>query len=156
MLNAIFSAGEVVAHEIALFAAIGFLFLGAGDVAVDLIWIGLRAKRLLRARHPRADNSGLPRQASGSGPLAIFVPAWDEAPVIGGMLSCARTAFGDGDYRIYVGCYPNDPATLAAVTPFVGARIHVVPCQRPGPTSKADCLNQLWARMCADEVVGIM
>jgi adsorption protein B len=151
MLDSAFIAGEILSHEIALFAAFGFLFLGTGDLAVDLIWIGLTIKRQFASDHVDGGGSGRFLPVARPGRLAIFVPAWDEASVIAGMLSATRAAFGDRDYRIYVGCYPNDPATLAAVAPFVGAHVRAVLCQRPGPTSKADCLNQLWDRMRADE-----
>jgi len=79
------------------------------------------------------------------------VPAWDEAGVIGAMLTHASAAFGDSDYVLYVGCYPNDPATIAAVRRAPGTRIRLVVGLAPGPTSKADCLNRLWERMIEDE-----
>ncbi len=85
------------------------------------------------------------------GRLAIFVPAWDEAGVIGRMLVHAQAAFGEADYRLYVGCYPNDPATIAAVRAAAGPRVRLVIGPAPGPTSKADCLNRIWERMLADE-----
>lgn len=139
----ILSAGQFVVREAGLFAAVGFLFLGLGDVAVDLVWIGLRLGGRMRA-------PDVP-PATRPGPLAVFVPAWDEGAVIGAMLDHARTAFGAADHVVYVGCYPNDPATAAAVWRADHARIRLVIGPRPGPTSKADCLNMLWARMVADE-----
>lgn len=152
MLESMIGAIQIAAHEIALFAAFGFLILGTSDLGVDLVWIGLMTKRRMTwLRHPSCSKS-LPPPAT-PGRLAIFVPAWDEAAVIAGMLSCTRAAFGDADYRLYVGCYPNDPATLAAVRPFVDERLRIVLCERPGPTSKADCLNQLWERMRVDEEI---
>ena len=60
-------------------------------------------------------------------------------------------AFGRRDYRIYVGCYPNDPATAAAVAAVDDPRVRIVVGPSAGPTSKADCLNRLWQRMIADE-----
>jgi adsorption protein B len=68
----------------------------------------------------------------------------------------ALARFGDADCRIYVGCYPNDPATLAAVRVRAARdpRVRPVVCTRPGPTTKADCLNHLWRAMLADEVAG--
>ena len=56
----------------------------------------------------------------------MFVPAWDEAMVIGPMLGNAVSAFGDADYRLYVGCYYNDPATIAAARTVAGAQIRIV------------------------------
>jgi adsorption protein B len=76
--------------------------------------------------------------------MAIFVPAWDEADVIGAMLARLTARLDHDNYRVFVGVYPNDPATLAAVTAVGDARIQPVVNSRPGPTSKADCLNALW------------
>jgi len=137
------AAIEFVMREAALFAAVGFLLLGVGDLLVDFIWIGLR----LRRRSPEA----APPVAARPGRLAIFVPAWDEAAVIGDMLGHARAAFGAADYRLYLGCYPNDPATIAAVRAAGWDRLRLVIGPAPGPTSKADCLNRLWEAMLADE-----
>ena len=135
---------DFVMRETALFAACGFLLFGLSDLAVDLLWIGLR---LARRRRPPP---GLP-VAQSPGRLAIFVPAWDEAAVIGEMLAHAQGAFGAADYLLYVGCYPNDPATIAAVRAAAGPRLRLVVGPAPGPTSKADCLNRLWERMVEDE-----
>jgi len=132
--------------EAALFAACGFILLAASDLAVDFIWIGRRVQSWRRS--PAAP--GLPA-ADHPGRLAIFTPAWDEAAVIGGMLAHAREAFAGTDHVHYVGCYPNDPATIAAVLAAAGARLRLVIGPVPGPTSKADCLNRIWERMIEDE-----
>jgi adsorption protein B len=101
------TACAFVMREAALFAACGFLLLGLGDLLVDFLWLGLR---LTRRRGPEP---ALPA-AARPGRLAVFVPAWDEAAVIGRMLVHAQAMCGDAYYRLYVGCYPNDPATIAA------------------------------------------
>jgi bacteriophage N4 adsorption protein B len=134
-------AAALALREIALFAATGLLLLGTSDLIVDLIWIGIRL-----CRRPQA----LP-VAARPGRLAVFVPAWDEAAVIGAMLKHAQGAFGAADYLLYVGCYPNDPDTIAAVAAAAGPRVRLVIGPAPGPSSKADCLNRIWERMCADE-----
>ncbi|HET9640573.1 MAG TPA: glycosyl transferase family protein [Allosphingosinicella sp.] len=140
---------DLIMREAALFAATGFLILGLSDLAVDLLWIGHRARRLAR---PAARVAGLPAPAR-PGRLAIFVPAWDEAAVIGDMLRGAAAAWPDGDWRLYVGTYGNDPATLAAASSVALAepRIRVATGAAPGPTTKADCLNRLWRALLADE-----
>jgi adsorption protein B len=145
----IFAALQVMLRETTLFAACGFLLLGAGDLAVDFVWIGLWIRRRLR-RTPRDSALSL-AAARAPGAIAVFIPAWDESAVIGGMLAHARQAFGEADYLLYVGCYPNDPATIAAVEAAGDSRVRCVVGPRPGPTSKADCLNQLWQAMRADE-----
>ena len=74
----------------------------------------------------------------------MFIPAWDESAVIEDMLRNTLSTFGNGDYRLYVGCYPNDPNTIAAVQAQADPHIRLVIGAVPGPTTKADCLNRLW------------
>jgi adsorption protein B len=140
----VFAALELGMHEAALFAAAGFLILGASDLAVDLIWL------VGASRRPRLTLEDIP-PALAPGRLAVFVPAWDEAAVIGEMLGSAFAAWGEGDYRVYVGVYPNDPATLAALRRVADPRLRVVIGGKAGPTTKADCLNRLWEALVDDE-----
>ena len=147
------AAIDFAMREAALFAAVGFLILGLSDLLVDAIWIGRTAWRRLaiytRFRRACAATLGEPERA---GRLAIFVPAWDEGPVIASMLRHALATFDHHDYRIYVGCYPNDPASIAAVQEVQDARVRLVVSPVPGPTTKADCLNRLWEALLDDEV----
>ncbi|MFN3387818.1 MAG: glycosyltransferase, partial [Allosphingosinicella sp.] len=147
VVGPLFGAAEIVMREAAFFAAVGFLLLGLGDLAVDLIWIGLKAARLARPAPSIAD---LPPPES-QGRLAVFIPAWDESAVIGAMLRAALAAWEEADLRLYVGCYPNDPETSAAVAAVADPRVRRVVGARPGPTTKADCLNGLWRALLADE-----
>ncbi|WP_231733792.1 glycosyl transferase family protein, partial [Sphingomonas sp. CCH9-H8] len=89
-------------------------------------------------------------------PMALFIPAWDEAAVIAPMLRATLARYGAGDYRIYVGTYPNDPATIAAVAEVATSdtRVRLVIGPTPGPTTKADCLNALWRALLRDEAAG--
>lgn len=141
------------AHELALFAACGFLLGGIDDLMIDLIWIGrtLWRRYAIYRHHPRANAATLARPIPGR--LAVFVPAWREEAVIGAMIATARTRFGAHDWRLYVGTYPNDPETAAAVRRAARGdpRIRLVVGDRPGPTTKAGCLNWLWKAMRADE-----
>jgi adsorption protein B len=146
------AALDVVLRETALFAAIGFLLLGAGDLLLDLIWIGRSLWRRLTIyrRHDKATALSL-APARHPGAIAIFVPAWDEAAVIASMLRHALGGTDHDDFRLYVGCYPNDPATIAAVRSVADPRLRLVLGPAPGPTTKADCLNRLWEAMGEDE-----
>jgi adsorption protein B len=145
------AALDLLLRETALFAATGFLVLGLSDLAVDLIWIGRTGWRRLSRRgsgdRPLAEIG----EAEAPGPIAVFVPAWDEAAVIGAMLRHASAAWGEADYLIFVGCYPNDEATIAAAREAAGPRVRCVVGRTTGPTTKADCLNALWEAMRADE-----
>lgn len=129
---------DTVARELMLFAAVGLLIGGLDDVAVDLVFW---TRRLLRARRPLT-LATLP----GAPPMrfAILVPTWDEAPVIGAMLATMLQRFGPGDYRVFVGVYPNDLATAAAVRMVTDERVNTVVGARSGPTTKAANLNQIW------------
>jgi adsorption protein B len=143
-----FAGLDLVMREAALFAATGFLLLGASDLAVDAIWAGLK----LRAR------SALPLLVTDLPPplrpgrLAIFLPAWDEAAVIGQMLRNSLATIAHANYVVYVGCYPNDPGGIAAVRAVDDPRVRLVVGPVPGPTTKADCLNRLWRQLRADEL----
>jgi adsorption protein B len=121
----LFEAVELVMRECALFAACGFLILGLSDLAVDLIWIVEAASNRARSRGSRLTAATLPAPAR-PGRLAVFIPAWEESDVIGQMLRHALGKFDHTDYRLYVGCYPNDPATIAAVKAVADARVRLV------------------------------
>jgi bacteriophage N4 adsorption protein B len=136
---------DVVARELALFAGVGLLIGGLDDLLVDLSYAVLR---LFRPRK-RLTVAALPPAAPKR--FALLVPAWDEADVIGPMLTSALGRLRGAEYRVFVGCYPNDQATIAAVRSIEDARIHVAIGPRPGPTTKADNLNALWAALRASE-----
>lgn len=137
-------------RETLLFAAAGLAIGGLDDLAVDLLYISRTIWRRMTVytRHDRMTAGSLP-PPQHPGRLAVFVPAWREADVIAPMLRHALTLWGSADYRIFVGVYPNDPETLAALAPVAqgDGRIVVAINDRPGPTTKADCLNLLWRTM---------
>jgi bacteriophage N4 adsorption protein B len=141
-----------VSHELMLFAAFGIVIGGVADIVIDLAWIGRAVWRrsMIYTRVARADAASLdPPTAPGL--IAVFIPAWDEGAVIAPMLRHATATFRGGDWRIYVGAYPNDPDTVAAVVEMASPRIRLVIGAAQGPTTKADCLNTLWHALCADE-----
>ncbi len=140
------------AAELALFAAVGFLLFGLDDLAVDMIYFLRRGWRaaMIYSRHPRMAAADLPAPMR-PGWLAVLVPAWDEANVIGPMLRATLERFGPGDYRLFVGHYRNDPATRAAIAAVEDPRVLAVDIGVDGPTTKADCLNRLYAALVAHE-----
>lgn len=151
----IFAGLDFVMREVALFAAVGFLVLGVSDLAVDLVWIARTLRRRFTdyRRFDAATADTLP-PPEAPGLLAIFIPAWDESTVIGRMMAHALATFSGAGYRIYIGCYPNDPATIAAVRQVDDGRVRLVIGPAPGPTTKADCLNNIWRAMREDERAG--
>jgi adsorption protein B len=122
--------------EVTLFAAVMILIGAVDDLLVDVAWL----------RHRRS--AGLLTNLPPAPPLrlAVFVPAWDEHRVIGAMLRAALSRYRHPDFRILVGCYPNDRATIDAVADVAqrDPRVRLVIGARGGPTTKAECLNTLW------------
>ena len=133
---------DIITREAFLFAGVGLLIGGLDDLLVDLVFIG---RSIWCRRTVRPCLRDLPAPLVRA-PLAIFVPAWDEVAVIGAMLATSVARFEHEDYRIYVGAYPNDRATIdaAAAAAACDPRITVVIGDHDGPTTKADCLNTLW------------
>lgn len=144
---------DAAAREATLLAAIGFLIGGIDDLIVDIIYFARLARRHLRGM-PELTLAALPPP---SRPIAVFVPAWDEAAVIGAMLRTALARWTHPELRLYVGVYPNDSATIDRVAGVALAdpRVRLVINHRPGPTTKADCLNSLWLAMLLEEERGI-
>jgi adsorption protein B len=146
--------GGLVTRELALFAAVGFLIGGVDDLLIDLIWLGRSAWRslIVYRRHVRVCAATIAAPTE-PGRLALFVAAWREEAVIGGMVSAALRRLRHPDWRLYVGCYPNDPGTIAAVERAAGddPRVRIVIGDKPGGTTKAGCLNWIWQAMLDDE-----
>lgn len=140
-----FTAYLYVLKAIAIGLAVVIFVSGLDDLFVDVVFWVRRVFRALTVytRYPRMSAEDL--DDTEEKPLAIMVPAWQEHGVIGPMAELAATTLDYENYHIFVGTYPNDPKTYAEVEQ-VRARypnVHNVVCARPGPTSKADCLNNV-------------
>lgn len=144
----------IIQYEAMLFALAGLLIGGIDDFLLDLFYLIREARRRLFVftRHRRMTSPNLP-PPHHPGVIAIFIPAWDEAEVIGAMLKHTLTAWGSSKFRIFVGTYPNDPATIRAVADIAhhDARVSLVILPHAGRTTKADCLNHLWQAMLRHE-----
>ena len=134
--------------ELALFAAAGYILYSLDDLAVDLLYLGHRLIASLRGRGGvRLTARDLTSDLRKPGWLVLFVPAWDEATVIGSMLRATLQRLDYPDFTIMVGYYRNDPATLAAIEAVGDGRVVPVRVNADGPTTKADCLNHLYAAL---------
>ncbi len=125
----------VVSRELIWLVTIGIFLSGVDDLLVDLIWLGGIAGR----RRPQ-----LPPSPATAGRFAVLVPAWDESAVIGAMLTHLLQTQHHREFHVFVGVYPNDPATIRAVEAIADQRLIMVMTRHDGPTTKADCLNELW------------
>ncbi|SDT90465.1 glycosyl transferase family protein [Halopseudomonas salegens] len=130
---------------LAFILACALLLMGLDDLFIDLsYWLRTLWRRLrIYRRNPYADEQRL--FEAREQPLAVMVPAWQETGVIGQMARLAASTLDYENYQIFVGTYPNDPATQAEVDEVCQRfhNVHKVVCARPGPTSKADCLNNI-------------
>ncbi len=140
----------LIQHELLLFAGIFFLIGAADDLAVDAVWLWLRLTGKATAiRRKRAALVNRPLH----GPAAVLIPAWHEAAVIGETVTHILASWPHPLLRLYVGCYRNDPATLAAASAAAKGdpRLRLVIHDRDGPSTKADCLNRLYRALATDE-----
>lgn len=140
----------LVERELLLFAGAFFLLGAVDELAVDICWLWLKLTgRAKPARISRADARAKPL----SGPAAVLIPAWQEGHVIEFTVAHTLAAWPQHELRLYVGCYRNDPETLEGVMRGSGGdpRVRVVVHGEDGPTTKADCLNRLYAALEEDE-----
>ena len=147
---------DVALCELLLFACFGLLIGGLDDFAVDTVWIvrnWVRRNSVERSYPPATMLTLAPPARPGR--IAVIIGAWDESQVIGQMLRAALARFDHDDYRIYVGTYRNDPATVRAVAEVanVDDRIRQVVGQIDGPTTKGENLNRIWRYILADEAI---
>lgn len=78
--------------------------------------------------------------------IAVLLPCWHEAGVIGTMLRHNCLSIDYKNYYMFVGVYPNDPTTVEEVQE-VARQIPNVRCvigKTPGPTNKAANLNGVY------------
>ncbi|HYZ83637.1 MAG TPA: glycosyltransferase, partial [Bryobacteraceae bacterium] len=125
----------------------GWLLLsGVDDLILNFVFV-------LQWLRERGERGRLPSEEElASCPerlIAIFVPAWKEHKVIGRMLEHNLATIRYRNVHFFVGVYPNDELTVAAVEDVEQRfpNVHLALTTRPGPTSKADCLNCVYRRL---------
>ena len=144
-MSNVFAAYVEVLRILAVGLAIIILISGVDDLFIDVVYWARRLWRAIMVYrvHDRMNDREL--KAMIERPLAIMVPAWQERGVIGKMAELAATTLDYEDYHVFVGTYPNDLETQGEVDEVCArfGNVHKVVCARPGPTSKADCLNNV-------------
>jgi len=85
--------------------------------------------------------------------MAIFVATWKEHKVIQRMIDNNVTKLNYPRVEFFVGAYPNDTLTVAAIRQTMNrhANVHLALTPHDGPTSKADNLNWIYQRMLLHE-----
>lgn len=143
----------LVEHELLLFAAAFFLLGTLDELAIDVSYLWLRLTGRVRTWRIDRHEAG---ERDLAGPSAVLIPCWREEGVIEHTVAHALRAWPSPLLRLYVGCYRNDPATLEAIARGAGddPRVRLIVHDRPGPSTKADCLNSLYAALALDEERG--
>ena len=124
--------------------AVTLLLSGLDDLIPLAILLVHRLRRALQRQPPVRKRIDPPESR-----IAIFVPCWKESGVIGNMVRHNLAAIRYRNFDIFLGAYPNDEATIAVLAQLseTFASVHGAVCPRPGPTSKADCLNSIYRCM---------
>lgn len=133
--------------------AIWILLNGVDDLIIDVAAV----LSCVRRRHSADPDERTPTEAELDAALkrrmAIFVPLWKEHKVIQKMIdnNVVRLRYPNIDF--FVGVYPNDSLTVAAVGETVKRHrnVHMALAPHDGPTSKADNLNWIYQRMLLHE-----
>lgn len=127
-----------VVYWIGFFVALAFIVFGADDLLWDVfaLFRGIGKKRvklsLINEKPPKM--------------LAVVIAAWHEDAVIGEVVDnlVASVQYPRSLYRVFLGVYPNDEATVAVARALEARHGGTVVCvmgDDPGPTSKADNIN---------------
>jgi bacteriophage N4 adsorption protein B len=135
---------DLTALAVASPIAVYILISGLDDLWIDCVWLWITVRAQLRSRPAAETIHSLPQKK-----IAVVIPAWREYAVIQQMLEHNGTALDYENYDFFVGIYPNDPLTLAAVE-SAGRRLRNVQwamVPHPGPTSKGDCLNWIYQNL---------
>jgi adsorption protein B len=82
--------------------------------------------------------------------IAVFVANWHEEDVLGKMVEGNLARIPHPEVSLYLGVYPNDTGTLRVAEQMAAkhpGRVRVIVNSLPGPTSKGQMLNEMFAQV---------
>jgi bacteriophage N4 adsorption protein B len=129
------------------------LINGIDDVLIDIAGLCSFLRRRFsddpRHRVPTEEELG----SAAPRLMAIFVATWKEHKVIQRMIDNNVTKLNYPRFEFFVGAYPNDSLTVAAIRQSMNRHpeVHLALTPHDGPTSKADNLNWIYQRMLLHE-----
>ena len=137
----IFEGYAAILYGIGFVLVLIYLILGFDDLLWDLYTTVLRRLRGKQKLDFKKLDTVPPKL------LAVTIAAWHEENVLGDVIDnfIASTSYPRSMYHVFLGVYPNDPATHA-VAEQLAARyenVHVIVNTEPGPTSKAQNINHV-------------
>jgi bacteriophage N4 adsorption protein B len=124
-----------------LVVASGFVLFGLDDLIWDLAYMFNRRLHVKSEHVSWADIDTKPPKL-----IAIIIAAWHEDAVIESVIDhmYASVQYPRSLYHVFLGVYPNDQATIDAAERLAAKydNVHVAINPTPGPTCKADNVNQ--------------
>jgi adsorption protein B len=121
--------------------ALLFLLGSLDDLLLDLVHAVFKLKpRQVSALEMTRWN------AQAEDPIAVMIPAWQEYDVLEAMVRTNLKRLSYQNFHWFIGVYPNDEKTLSIalrMQELYPEKITVIVNDRPGPTSKAQCLNRI-------------
>ena len=110
------------------------------DAFIDLVAMGIERRRV-----PQLGNGEVQIP-----PTAVFVANWHEEDVLGKMVEGNLARIQIPQVSLYLGVYPNDTGTLRVAHDLEAKypeRVKVIVNRLPGPTSKGQMLNEMFAQV---------
>ena len=153
MLGQLVGDTPAVAHALGIATiavALIYVFLGIDDLVHDIgFWSRAIWRKFISIRRGYSRLTIEKLRAKPEARIAILIPCWHEAGIIAPMLEFACTTLEYARYDIFVGVYPNDQETVreALAGQARYPRVHAVINALPGPTTKAQNLNQMLAAL---------
>ena len=128
--------------EVFLWAVVlGFVLGSLDDLWIDGVHLFMRRfRRVFVFTHKKYKENS----------IAVLVPAWQESDVLEAMVRTNLARIQYQNYHWWIGVYPNDTATVniaRLLSKEFPDKISIVLTDRPGPTSKAHCLNQILRKL---------
>jgi len=145
----VISQADVWVAECLVPLALWVLLNGLDDLVLVIAcarsWLAAKFSGRAQFRRPsEAELDSTPQKR-----IAVFVPLWKEHRVIQKMIEHNIKANHYQNWDIFIGAYPNDAPTLAAIREATKQvkNVHMAVCPHDGPTSKADNLNWIYQRL---------
>ncbi len=137
--------GIRVIEYAAAVVAVLILLSSLDDLFIDVWYWVRRIYRLIAVEPYITPLSADALYEKDEQPIAVMIPAWHEADVIAAMIENMVNVLDYRRYMIFVGTYPNDPDTINEVERMRRRYKQLVRVEvpNPGPTNKADCLNNV-------------
>ncbi len=144
---------DVAVESLLVPLALWIMISGVDDLFVDAICLFTYISGRAWATEGRRREELRAALAAPQKRIAILVPLWQEEGVIRQMVANNVNQIEYLSYDFFLGVYPNDAPTMAAVRELEAtySNVHMAVCGNPGPTSKADCLNWIYQRILAFE-----